>query len=107
MSKFILRKNPSNKIFNLLLKRYLNIINSELLLKKTDYVFSHKNANILINNGVYSGIDYVNHILDISNLTTTGEREQVIENEFVIDSIFDITPSFENTFKKIQMVSSR
>ena len=81
ISKFIARKNPDNKVFNYLIKDFMK--NNSLSLGNINYKtiqFSDKQMNILINNGIYSDQDYIDHITLISNIV--GDKFS-IENEII------------------------
>ena len=94
LSKFIARKRPRNDMPNFLLKKY---VNSKLGLL-ANIQMSRKGANILVNNSQLHSEDIVNYAFIMSTLV---EKEFHIENEFIVDALYKVEPSFELTFKKI------
>ena len=77
--KFIMRKNPNNKIFNKLISIYLAP-------KKIEHTYSVKSMNILINDGSSK----TNDILDYITLLRNHLDENVlIENEIIISPLLN------------------
>lgn len=74
VSKFIYRKNPSNKIMNDLV----------LAFHKLQYPISHKSINILINNGAVTSEDILQHIDKMKDLYCASTE---LENEIVIPKV--------------------
>jgi len=81
LSKFLSRKNPNNKIFNFLVKRFMKkyCISLGNINYKT-IQFSEKSMNILVNSGTYSDQDYVDHINLVSKMVG---MEYTVENELI------------------------
>ncbi len=94
-SKFIMRKRPSNLVFNKLLLKYLKTKKISLL----RYTLSRKSANILINDGSVSTKEMVDYLFLMSDLI--GNKFH-IENELVIDPAYKINPEFETTLNTIR-----
>jgi UDP-N-acetylmuramate dehydrogenase len=94
-SKFIMRKRPSNIVFNKLLLKYLKRKKISLL----RYTLSRKSANILINDGSVSTKEIVDYIFLMSDLI--GKKFH-IENELVIEPAYKINPEFETTLNTIR-----
>ena len=91
ISKFINRKRANNKVFNKLILNYLKKeknINME-------YILSSKNANILINDGTTSSKKIIDYIYLMHDLL---DRKFHIENEIVLEPIYDISKDFEATY---------
>jgi len=91
-TKFMMRKNPNNKIFNKLIYTYL-------LPKKVTHTYSSKSMNILVNNGTSD----TNQILDYlslvkNNLNTTTP----IENEVIISPIINGDSKTKNIIDLIE-----
>ena len=95
LSKFIMRKRPSSKIFNQLFIHFLKIIKN----KKLKNRISKKTINTLINDGTISGEEIVDYIYLLHNLTN---KKFKIENELVINPIYKISDDFDQTLKIIQ-----
>lgn len=94
LSKFLMRKRPSNIIFNKLFLEYLKR-EKNIHLKHT---LSHKSANILINDGCVSTKEVVDYIFLLSDLI--GNRFH-LENEIVVDPAYKINPGFETIINTI------
>ena len=92
--KLIKRKRPSNDVFNIILKKYIDSISGSLI----GYEMSSKSANILINDGRLNSEDIVNYVFTIFSLVGEGFR---IENEFIVDAVYQVAPDFKVNYKKI------
>lgn len=88
--KLFRRKNPDNKIFNILINRFLG----EFTIQP-----SKKSINILINNGD-SDIEGLFNYLKL--IYENVGRDSEIENEFVFNSIYKINPDKLSTHKMIE-----
>ncbi|MCK5537085.1 MAG: FAD-binding protein, partial [Bacteroidales bacterium] len=89
--KFIMRRNPNNKIFNRLLQKYIEP-------KEITHTYSSKSMNILLNDGL-SNLDTM---LDyISLLKENLNSETPIENEIVISPILTETDEAKKIINKI------
>lgn len=80
ISKFFYRRRPDNYVFNKLVLNFAGRNFSGRRMEQGLYHLSKKSVNILINSGHYSDIDFVKHVLDISELTDSFD---IIENELV------------------------
>ncbi|MCO4799725.1 MAG: FAD-binding protein [Colwelliaceae bacterium] len=94
LSKFFARKRPRNDASNYLLKKYISSKPGFL----TDFQMSKKSANILVNNTQLNSEDVVGYAFMMKSLV---EKEFYIENEFIVDALYEIEPRFELAFKKI------
>jgi len=94
VSKFIMRRNPNNVLFNKLLLHYLKNEKNIFL----NYKLSRKSANILINDGNTSTQEIVNYVLLIRDLL---KKNFHLENEFIIGPVYKINPEFEMTLNTI------
>jgi UDP-N-acetylmuramate dehydrogenase len=94
VSKFIMRKNPNNILFNKLLLKYLQEEKNISL----NYTLSRKSANYLINDGSVSTQEIVNYVFLIRDLL---KKKFHLENEMVIEPAYKINPEFEMTLKTI------
>lgn len=92
LTKFIMRKNPNNTVFNKLVQRYL-------LPSSIEHRYSGKSMNILINDG----ISKTDQLLDyISLLKENLKAETPIENEIVIGPIIKENDKIKNIIDKIK-----
>ncbi|MCK5523615.1 MAG: FAD-binding protein [Thiomargarita sp.] len=94
-SKFLMRKRPSNLVFNKLLLKYLK----KKKISSLRYTLSRKSANILINDGSVSTKEIVDYIFLIRDLI--GNKFH-LENELVIYPAYKINPEFETTLNTIR-----
>jgi UDP-N-acetylmuramate dehydrogenase len=92
-SKFLLRKNPNNKLFNRLLIKYIN--SSKIYLPVSD-----KSFNILINDGSSNFIQKYNHINELKKYL---KNSTPIENEFVFEPLMDeqINKDFYQKYQEV------
>lgn len=78
ITKFFMRKKPSNLLLN----------NSALRVQpQLSYPLSHKSINILINTGDNSGINIIEHLGKMKSIYGTGAE---VENEIMFDSIYKV-----------------
>ncbi len=92
LAKFIMRKNPNNKIFNKLIQKYL-------LPKEITHTYSSKSMNILVNDGISDIYQILDHI---SLLRENLKTKTPIENEIIIAPILKENNETNNIINKIK-----
>lgn len=88
ISKLIMRKKPTNEVFNILLARFIYSNHKD----KIPNTVSKKSINILINDGSTDIKEIINHMNLIYSLV---DRKFHIENELVVEPKFKIEKKLE------------
>ncbi len=92
LTKFVMRKNPNNKIFNRLIQNYL-------LPKEIIHTYSSKSMNILVNDGISDIYQISDHI---SLLKENLKAETPIENEIIVAPILEENDETNSIIDKIK-----
>lgn len=91
-TKFLMRKNPNNIVFNKLIERYL-------MPNKIENRYSNKSMNILINDGITQTDQLLGYI---TLLKENLSSDSPIENEIVLEALLNKDQTIINLEKMIQ-----